>query len=282
MPQGSPNLGNPNYSGTQVSSGVFTCAGATFHDSGCAENPTTVPVDAVDGGSPGISNNQSTYGGVVGSTMTDNTVAAPLKTHILMAIDGPSPNVNSGLLYANSPGTGPFTDDGLTSDESGTGAGLALAGIAASTYADATVTTTPATTTVPQLDQEVAGIHSNIAVPAGIPTATLFGVATEGTGLDQLQQNATTTPVVTNPVVVASDLLAIDGSSPNTNAGLPAATAGQARVGSGIGAGLTDTNLAGIVEPLDGSSPNTNSGLPATLAVGNVTTSTTLEGQGPA
>jgi hypothetical protein len=111
-------------------------------------------------------------------------------TQIVLAIDGPSPNVNSGLPYANSPGTGPFTDEG--EGASGTGPGLGLNGIAATTMSDQTTQTLPTTTAVPAVRQADAGIRSGLAVPAGIPTSTTLGVGVTGTGPDQVAQAATT------------------------------------------------------------------------------------------
>ena len=116
----------------------------------------------------------------------------PLK--LIPAIDGVSPFVNSGLPYANSPGTGPFTDSG-SGCNSGTGPGLGPNGIAATSLpTDETVQVVPSTIPVPQVDAETSGIRSGLASPGGIPTNTVMGVATAGTGKDQVQQNATTIP----------------------------------------------------------------------------------------
>jgi hypothetical protein len=62
---------------------------------------------------------------------------------------------------------------------------------------DQTVQPVAATVPVPQLNQEAAGVASGVIVPGGIPTNTVMGVSTAGTGVDQVQQNKTTIP---NPV----------------------------------------------------------------------------------
>ena len=112
---------------------------------------------------------------------------------LIPAVDGPSPNVNSGRPYANDPNTGPFTDSG--EGTSGTGPGLGPNGIAATSLpTDETVQVVPSTIPVPQVDAETSGIRSGLASPGGIPTNTVMGVATAGTGKDQVQQNATTIP----------------------------------------------------------------------------------------
>ena len=111
---------------------------------------------------------------------------------LIPAIDGPSPNVGSGLV----PPYGKATDtlDGVETE--GTGLGLGANGIAATTLSvDETVTTLPSTTAVPQVNSESPGIASGLTVPpqrGGVPTSTTLGVGVTGTGLDQVQQNATT------------------------------------------------------------------------------------------
>jgi hypothetical protein len=108
----------------------------------------------------------------------------------------------------------------------GTGKGLPLAGIAATTFADATETTTPATTAVPQLDQEVAGVHSGIAVPAGGPTTTIMGVNVAGTGPSAQPESWNVAPEVENTPqpshLRAHILMAIDGPSPSVGSGATA------------------------------------------------------------
>jgi hypothetical protein len=110
---------------------------------------------------------------------------------IILAIDGPSPNVGSGLL----PPYGKATDtlDGIETE--GTGLGLPAGGIAATSLpTDETVQVIPSTIPVPQVNQEVPGISSGVVAPGGIPTSTVLGVGVAGTGKDQTQQNATTIP----------------------------------------------------------------------------------------
>lgn len=114
-------------------------------------------------------------------------------SQIVLAIDGPSPNVGSGLKPPY--GVATTTEDGIS--VGGTGLGLPAAGITNTTMLDQTVQVIPSTVPVPQLNQETAGIASGDAVPAGIPTSTVMGVGVQGTGVDQVQQNATT---ITNPV----------------------------------------------------------------------------------
>jgi hypothetical protein len=114
-------------------------------------------------------------------------------SQIVLAIDGPSPNVGSGLKPPY--GVATTTEDGIS--VGGTGLGLAAAGITTTTMLDQTVQTIPSTVPVPQLDQEVASVQSGMTVPGGIPTTTAMGSTVQGTGLDQVQQNATT---ITNPV----------------------------------------------------------------------------------
>jgi hypothetical protein len=109
-------------------------------------------------------------------------------TQIVLQIDGPSPNVGSGLT----PPYGKATDtlDGVETE--GTGLGLGANGIAATTMTDQTTQTLPTTTAVPQVNAEAPGINCGIPTPGGIPTSTVLGVSVAGTGKDQVQQNATT------------------------------------------------------------------------------------------
>jgi hypothetical protein len=111
-------------------------------------------------------------------------------SQILMGYDGPSPNVGSGKV----PPYGKATDtlDGVETE--GTGLGLGANGIAATTMTDQTEQVVPTNIIVPQVTQEVAGIRSGLAAPAGTPTSTVLGVGVAGTGVDEVTQNATTTP----------------------------------------------------------------------------------------
>jgi hypothetical protein len=114
-------------------------------------------------------------------------------TQIVLAIDGPSPNVGSGLT----PPYGRATDTELGVQTEGTGLSLPAAGITNTTMPDQTVQVIPSTVPVPQLNQEAPGVSSGLPVPGGIPTTTAFGVSVQGTGVDQVKQAATTIP---NPV----------------------------------------------------------------------------------
>jgi hypothetical protein len=111
-------------------------------------------------------------------------------TQIVLAIDGPSPNVGSGLTPPY--GIPTNTNDAVNTE--GTGTSLGANGITNTTMADQTVQVVPSTIPVPQVDAETSGIRSGLASPGGIPTNTVLGVATAGTGKDQVQQNATTIP----------------------------------------------------------------------------------------
>jgi hypothetical protein len=114
-------------------------------------------------------------------------------SQIILAIDGPSPNVGSG---AKPPyGVATTTEEGIS--VGGTGVGLPAAGITNTTMLDQTVQVIPSTIPVPQVNQETAGVASGLTAPAGTPTTTIMGVNVAGTGVDQVQQNATT---ITNPV----------------------------------------------------------------------------------
>jgi hypothetical protein len=271
----SPNLGKPGV--TEKSCGIFSTSGATFPDSGCAENPANLPILPLNGSSAAVTNNNTAVLPNAASfgSFADPTVAKPLTAHILMAIDGPSPNVGSG---ATAPyGIATTTEDGVSTG--GTGTGLGPNGIAQTTYSDSTETTTPSSTTVPQLNQEVTGVHSGLAVPAGIPTTTAMGATVQGTGADQTTQNATTAAVVTNPNPTTYPAEPLDGSSPNVNSGKPAT------LSVGSVASQTDYtvgNPSAVLVPASGSSPNTASGLPAAVSAGSFSTSTGPESLGPA
>jgi hypothetical protein len=108
------------------------------------------------------------------------TALTPVNDNVLQ-IDGPSPNVNSGLPYANSPGTGPFTDQGVLADQSGTGPGLPPGGIAATTTPNLTVQTVPATRTAEGSDSSAPGIDSGL--PGAYPT-TVVGPSTAAVPAD--------------------------------------------------------------------------------------------------
>jgi hypothetical protein len=116
-----------------------------------------------------------------------------IMSQIVLAIDGPSPNVGSGLKPPY--GVATTTEDGIS--VGGTGVGLPSAGITNTTMLDQTVQVIPSTVPVPQVNQETAGVASGLTAPGGIPTTTAMGETIQGTGLDQVQQNATT---ITNPV----------------------------------------------------------------------------------
>jgi hypothetical protein len=91
---------------------------------------------------------------------------------LILAIEGPAPNVNSGRPYANDPLMGPFTEM-TTGSVMGVGPGLPLGGIVATTLAvDETVTVVPSTIAVPQLNGGSPGINSGLAAPVAKQNAT--------------------------------------------------------------------------------------------------------------
>jgi hypothetical protein len=95
-----------------------------------------------------------------------------MSNKIILAIDGPSPNVNSGLASQNDRGVGPFTD-GASGAVSGTGPGLGPNGIAATSLAvDETVAVLPTTTAVPQVNGGSPGINCGKPSPALQQNAT--------------------------------------------------------------------------------------------------------------
>ena len=82
-------------------------------------------------------------------------------SQILLAIDGPSPNVGSGLTPPY--GVPTTTEDGIS--QGGTGAGLGTSGIAGGTMVDATISTNPSNRTAYAEDSMSPNVESGL--PAG-------------------------------------------------------------------------------------------------------------------
>ena len=80
-------------------------------------------------------------------------------SQILLAIEGPSPNVGSGAVAPYGKNT--ETLDGVETE--GTGKSLDANGIAGGTMSDQTVQTLPSTTSVPQVNGGVAAVASGLA-----------------------------------------------------------------------------------------------------------------------
>lgn len=78
---------------------------------------------------------------------------------LVLAIDGPSPNVASGLPDTS----GAAAQNTFMGTQNGTGPGLKLAGIAGATITSHEVEVIPGTIPVPQIDAGVAGVASGLS-----------------------------------------------------------------------------------------------------------------------